>query len=232
MKILIFTFHILLLIGFAGGSYGQDTELLRQARYGDVSAQNKLGVMNFASNDYTEAYRWWKLAAENGFAPAQVNLGFLYDSGRGVPQNRLKAEEWYWKAAAQGEALAKAMLGDLYFKNGLTSSLHKESSSRCVRLGFKIDTTEHFNCLIEFLDASELASGKVQKGPNIPLQNTQPTSDFLFEILGESPQTPTEVHKWNNPVNMISRCVKIGDFSRNIVSFNSIACPPGYAPFL
>ena len=34
--------------------------------------------------DYAEAVKWYRLAAEQGYARAQYNLGVMYDNGRGV----------------------------------------------------------------------------------------------------------------------------------------------------
>ena len=34
--------------------------------------------------DFAEAARWYEKAASTGYAPAQCNLGNLYQSGRGV----------------------------------------------------------------------------------------------------------------------------------------------------
>src|SRR5262249_14384718 len=45
---------------------------------------------------------------------AQYNLGNLYGSGRGVPQDFRQAMAWYRKAAAQDYALAGASLGYAY----------------------------------------------------------------------------------------------------------------------
>jgi hypothetical protein len=61
MKLLISTFFTLLLIGFAGGSYGQP--------------------------DFEET----KLLAEQGNAFAQHNLGLMYADGEGVPENDVEA---------------------------------------------------------------------------------------------------------------------------------------------
>ena len=36
--------------------------------------------------DDAEAVRWYRLAAEQGFAAAQSNLGVMYDNGNGVPR--------------------------------------------------------------------------------------------------------------------------------------------------
>ena len=43
-----------------------------------------------------------------------MNLGILYNQGRGVRQDYHKAREWYEKAAAQGFATAQLNLGTLY----------------------------------------------------------------------------------------------------------------------
>ncbi len=57
--------------------------------------------------DYAEAVRWWRLAAEQGHVSAQNNLGTMYRSGQGVPQDYVEAHKWLNLAAAQGEDLAR-----------------------------------------------------------------------------------------------------------------------------
>jgi hypothetical protein len=42
-------------------------------------------------------------AAEQGDAKAQYTLGMMYEKGRGVPRDDLKALAWYTKAAEQGD---------------------------------------------------------------------------------------------------------------------------------
>ena len=49
-----------------------------------------------------------------GYVVAEYNLGVLYDSGQGVPQDYTKAAYWWGKAAAQGSARAEDGLGVLY----------------------------------------------------------------------------------------------------------------------
>ena len=53
-------------------------------------------------------------SAEHGDATAQVNLGFWYAAGRGVPQDYAQAVAWYRKAADGGDARAEYLLGALY----------------------------------------------------------------------------------------------------------------------
>jgi len=45
--------------------------------------------------DYAEAAKWYRKAAERGDARAQYNLGFMYLNGTGVPQDYAEAEKWY-----------------------------------------------------------------------------------------------------------------------------------------
>ena len=61
-----------------------------------------------------EARKWYLKAAEQGSATAQFNLGVLYDTGKGIPQDYVEARKWYLKAAEQGEASAQNNLGLLY----------------------------------------------------------------------------------------------------------------------
>ncbi len=58
--------------------------------------------------------RWWRKAAEQGYSDGQNALGVCYYNGRGIKQNKAKAEEWWKKAAAQGNKHAKENLEYLY----------------------------------------------------------------------------------------------------------------------
>ena len=64
--------------------------------------------------DDTEAVRWFRLAADQGNASAQVNLGVMYDTGAGVPQDDTEAVRWFRLAADQGVASAQYNLGFMY----------------------------------------------------------------------------------------------------------------------
>ena len=64
--------------------------------------------------DYAQAVKWYRKAAEQGFAEAQYNLGVRYDQGQGVPQDYAEAVKWYRKAAEQGDAEAQLNLGVMY----------------------------------------------------------------------------------------------------------------------
>jgi TPR repeat protein len=90
-------------------------ELKRIATQGDPLAQFYLGVRyDLTKKDHKQAATWYRKAAEQGDAGAQVLLGVMYANGRGVPQDYKQAVAWYRKAAEQGNDDAQKNLGSLY----------------------------------------------------------------------------------------------------------------------
>jgi uncharacterized protein len=72
-------------------------------------------VAAYNKGDYATALRLMRSLAEQGDASAQVQLGVMYDNGRGVPQDYATAVSWYRKAAEQGLATAQNYLGARYY---------------------------------------------------------------------------------------------------------------------
>jgi TPR repeat protein len=58
--------------------------------------------------------KWYRLAAEQGYARAQSNLGVMYGIGRGIPKDDKQAVRWYRLAADQGNTIAQNNLGAKY----------------------------------------------------------------------------------------------------------------------
>lgn len=73
----------------------------------------QLGNRNYIEGNYTEAVRYYRLAAQQGDADAQYNLGDCYYNGTGVTQDYEEAKKWFEKAAAQGNEAAKTLLSTL-----------------------------------------------------------------------------------------------------------------------
>lgn len=65
-------------------------------------------------DNYEEAAKWYKKAAELGHAYAQASLGDAYSQGEGVPEDKPEAVKWYKKAAEQGLDYAQFCLGSAY----------------------------------------------------------------------------------------------------------------------
>ena len=96
------------------------------AMIGNAEAQYKLGAANYSdaivAEDYYEAAKWYRLAAEQGHIRAQYELGLVLNRGcwkkirltndpRCVP-----GIKWYRLAAQQGYAPAASTLGVAYSK--------------------------------------------------------------------------------------------------------------------
>jgi TPR repeat protein len=70
------------------------------AETGEAPAQFILGGAYYTLKNYTEAMKWYRRAANQGYADAQSNLGELYFAGRGAPQSYVQAYLWFSLAAA------------------------------------------------------------------------------------------------------------------------------------
>ena len=64
--------------------------------------------------NYEEAFKLYRILAEQGDARAQYMLGICYENGIGVAKDKTKAVRWYRKAAEQGNAEAQYSLGICY----------------------------------------------------------------------------------------------------------------------
>jgi len=116
---------------FNSGNYGQALEVFREvAKVADeggaeegvaLQVYRDLGFVyregKGVAQDYAEAAKWWRKAAEKGDAPAQSELGLAYYHGRGVTVDYSEAVKWYRKAIEQGNAVAMNNLGVCY-ENG------------------------------------------------------------------------------------------------------------------
>jgi hypothetical protein len=65
------------------------------------------------ARDYTEAARWARRAAEQGYSRAQADLAYMYEQGRGVPLDYVAAYSWYTLAVAGGEHHSASRLKSL-----------------------------------------------------------------------------------------------------------------------
>ena len=63
-----------------------------------------------SGQNFSEALRWYKLAAAKEQPLAQMNLGVMYQVGQGVRQDAIIARDWYQKSVDNGYAPATALL--------------------------------------------------------------------------------------------------------------------------
>ena len=76
--------------------------------------------------NYPEAFKWYKRAAELGHSGGQNGVGALYLKGLGVSQDYHKAQQWLHKSADQGYAMAQVNLAYLYYTGkGVAQNISK-----------------------------------------------------------------------------------------------------------
>jgi TPR repeat protein len=74
----------------------------------------ELGIAAYQRGDFASALRHFQPLAAQGNAPAQSNLGLMYEEGRGVAQNYREAVRLFRLAAIQGDSSAQSNLGVMY----------------------------------------------------------------------------------------------------------------------
>ncbi len=68
-----------------------------------------------AARSSANAIDYFRRSAELGFAPAQVVLGYFYETGHIVTTDPQAALEWYKKAALQDDPLAQWLVGRVIY---------------------------------------------------------------------------------------------------------------------
>lgn len=95
---------------------------LPKAKQGDLFAQYVMGHMYCSGKrveqDYDKGMRWYRAAADAGFAPSELALGTLYFHGQGVDPDAVEAAHWFERAASKGYARAQSNLAALYLGGG------------------------------------------------------------------------------------------------------------------
>ena len=120
MKVVLFALFIaLLLVGCEqeGQSVGSDGEV-----------EDKPFLPSLPSLSLNESkFERTKRLAESGNIKAQHNLGFMYENGKGVPEDDKEAVKWYARAAEQGLAKAQSNLGNRYYNGEGVPQDYKEA---------------------------------------------------------------------------------------------------------
>ncbi|MBF0160109.1 MAG: SEL1-like repeat protein [Magnetococcales bacterium] len=106
-----------------------DTEIVHWYRWGvdrgDAWAQRSLAYLYVTGaggvqQDYAEAVRLFRMAAEQGEVTAQANLGTMMANGQGTPRDHVTALMWFEIAASSGNQHAVSLYKTL--SGGMTRS--------------------------------------------------------------------------------------------------------------
>ena len=94
----------------------QDLENVRKA---DKAFKDAVDV-----EDYTLAFKFYLVLAEQGFVPAQIRIGQFYENGMGVKKNTSSAFKWYLRSAERGSYSGQNNIGVCYkFGTGVKKNL-------------------------------------------------------------------------------------------------------------
>ena len=93
-------------------------ELKRQAETNDPAALWNVGCAYFngtngVSVNYTEALKWYTLAANGGDVNAMGQTAYMYYTGKGTEENHSMAFAWWKKAAIAGDIKSQRMIAPL-----------------------------------------------------------------------------------------------------------------------
>jgi len=81
------------------------------AEHGHDGAQQRLDIFDARGADQSVVIEWYLPAAHEGDTEAQYNLGFMYETGWGVPVNEPEAVKWYLEASEMQHDIAQLRLG-------------------------------------------------------------------------------------------------------------------------
>ena len=106
-----------------GQGVGKDATTARQlteraARGGNRIAMHDLALYHAEGRGGVDvnmptAAKWFEKAAQRGVVDSQFNLGVLFESGQGLPQDMESALVWYSIGGAQGDQMAAGRVGVL-----------------------------------------------------------------------------------------------------------------------
>jgi len=80
---------------------------------GSAVAQINLAILLCSQEKLEEGFRYYALAADQGYTDAEYSLGYCYRAGKGTEVDLGKARYWFARAAAKGDEVAKEVLADL-----------------------------------------------------------------------------------------------------------------------
>jgi len=91
-----------------------------------------------------KAFKYWKMSADQEDALSQLNIGIMYEEGRGVKENSMEAFKYYKMSADNGRAEAQLEIALWYFYQGnCNAEAYKYS-----KLAAKQGNVMHRLCLI------------------------------------------------------------------------------------
>lgn len=94
---------------------------LQKAKNGNVRAMYELANQYYNGSEvlqsYSQAFVWYKKAADKGNVESMYKTAMMYEKGLGVQKNMTNAFNYYMKAAERGQEKAQLQVAKM-FDNG------------------------------------------------------------------------------------------------------------------
>ena len=162
-----------------------------------LAAQNfDKGLKAHDAGDYDTALREWEPLAEQGNIEAQYNLGFMYDNGQGLTQDKAEAVKWYLLAAEQAHSDAQLNLGAIY-RNGQGVSEDFVEAAKWYRLAAKQGNAiaqDNLGILYYFGDGVPQSNLTAHMWINLAFENGVPEAGTRRDFIAEE-MTKADISK-------------------------------------
>ena len=152
--------------------------------------------------DYGEARRWYRMAAEQGLAEAQSSLGLIYDNGTGVPQDYGEAARWYRMAAEQGLAEAQNSLGFMYDNGSGVPQDYGEAARWYRKAAEQGDVYAQYNLALMYIDGTGVPQdyGEAARWYRMAAEQGDADAQFSLALMYDNgygvPQDYGEAARW------------------------------------
>ncbi len=127
-------------------------ETVKKAETGNLEAQLQLAQFyrwdKKGKKNYTEAFKWYMMAAEQGDSAAFNNLGSMYLMGDGVDQCNEKAFQAFQTSAEKGNDSSQFNIGIMHYE-GLGIPMNKQEAMKWFRLAAEQGNREAKTMLAE-----------------------------------------------------------------------------------
>jgi TPR repeat protein len=153
------------------------------------------GLAAYGGGDYTTTLQLLRQQAEQGDAAALLNLGIMFDFGRGAPQDDAEAVKWHRKAAELGDATAMFNLGVMledgrgaaqdYVEAYKWFNLATARLSPSTQAELRDDAVKHRDLLARKMTAAQIA--QAQQRPEIGNQSNLPKSRNDAQMATQRP---------------------------------------------
>ena len=161
--------------------------LLVEASAGDMLSQYELGLAlddgELFGPKVRESFRWFKLAADQGMAVAEHQVGLMYLQGRGTAKNLLSAMRYLEQAALKASQKAQLELGGLM----LIENNYERAYVWFALAAALADSEEDYNLAVEGRDEavthiSEITLYELQSFATTCLENNFENCDLETDL--------------------------------------------------